>query len=171
MPQASDARATRRRLLGRAALAGTGVALGALTPAAASAAQRQGTPVDEALGRAKAPAWSFTVFVVQDPYQGQIQQPASPPPDTRYVAAEVEIDNASDQPLNFSPAEIRLRDAAGTEYRGGSAVGTEPFLSIRNLNGGERSHGWVWFIVAQGAEIVEMAYYGPPPVFAVKLGG
>jgi hypothetical protein len=169
MPHDRDARANRRRFVGATVLAGTALTRGGPTFAAPPASSRQGTPEQEPIGRVEAPAWALTVFVVQDPYQGQIQQPATQPPGTRYVAAEVKIDNASDQPLNFSPAEIRLRDAVGTEYRGGSAIGTEPFLSIRNLNGGERSHGWVWFTVPQLAEIVELAYYGPPPVFRVAL--
>ena len=169
MPVAPDARASRRRFLGSAALGAVGVGVAARAPVVAAVPVRQGTPAAEAIGQAEAPAWSFTLYVFEDPYQGEIQQPASPPAGTRYVAAEVAVDNASTQPLSFSPADIRLRDAAGTEYRGGSAVGTEPFLSVRNLNGGERSRGWVWFIVPDGAQIVGVAYYGPPPVFAIAL--
>jgi hypothetical protein len=160
-------RTSRRRLLGAVALAGAASAPtggGRAVPALA-----QGTPAEGEIGRAEAPAWTFAVFAVQDPYLGEILQPQTAPTGTRYVSAEVQIDNASDQPLNFNPVEIRLRDAAGTEYRGGSAVGTEAYLSVRNLNGGERSHGWVWFTVPENVEIVEIAYYGPQPVFSVVL--
>ena len=169
MPTAPDARASRRRFLEGAALGAVGMGVAGRTPAVAAVPAGQGTPADEAIGRAEAPAWSFALYVFQDPYEGEIQQPTTPPAGTRYVAAEVAIDNASNQPLSFSPAEIRLRDATGTEFRGGSAVGTEPFLSVRNLNGGERSRGWVWFILPEGSQIVGVAYYGPPPVFAIAL--
>ena len=169
MPRRDHGQASRHGFLGAVALAGTGLALGAAVDRASAAPALQATPDVAEIGRAEASAWSLTLFAYQDPYPGQIQQPATPPAGTRYVAAEVAVDNASDQPLNFSPAEIRLRDAAGTEYRGGTAVGTEPFLSVRNLNGGERSRGWVWFTVPADADLVELVYVGPPPVFRVTL--
>jgi hypothetical protein len=161
-------RTSRRGLLGAAALAGAGLVGAAATDTGAAMA-RQGTPTQTVIGQAEAPAWAFGVYAIQDPYAGQIIQPQTAPAGTRYIAAEVQIDNASDQPLNFNPLEIRLRDAAGTEYRGGSAVGSEAYLSSRNLNGGERSHGWVWFTVPLEVQIVEIAYYGPQPVFKVAL--
>jgi hypothetical protein len=119
--------------------------------------------------RVSAPAWTFGVNQVLDPYPGTIQAPTTPPPGTRYVAAEIEIDNGSDQGLAFTPVELRVRDAAGMEYRGGSAVGTEATVAVRNLNPGERSRGWVWFTVAEDAELVEIAYVGPQPQFRIAL--
>ncbi len=91
------------------------------------------------------------------------------PPGTRYVAAEVGIDNESDQPLNFTPADIRLRDTAGVEYRGGTALGTEPAISPRNMNLSERSRGWVWFTVAAESQFVQLVYAAPQPQLRVDL--
>jgi hypothetical protein len=100
-----------------------------------------------------------------------MQFPQAPPAGTRYLAAEVEIDNASDQPLAFTPAEIRVRDETGLEYRGGSAIGTEPSINVRNLNGGERSRGWVWFTLPANARAVQLVYVGPQPEFRIDLTG
>jgi hypothetical protein len=160
-------RRSRRHLLGAAALAMPILALADATPTSGTAAP--GTPPGGEPRRVSAPAWTFGVLQVQDPYPGTIQVPSSAPAGTRYVAAEVEIDNGSDQPLAFTPAEIRLRDEAGTEYRGGSALGTEPSINPRNLNAGERSRGWVWFTVAANATAVELVYVGPQPQFRVRL--
>ena len=134
----------------------------------ADASARQSTP--EAGGhRIGPPEWFLSLLTMQDPYPGRIQAPAQPPAGTRYVAAELQIDNESDQPLNFTPTDVRLRDVAGVEYRGGTAIGQEPMLNARNLNGGERSRGWVWFTVAESAQLVELVYVAPPPVYRAAL--
>lgn len=164
----------RRHLLwaaGAGIVLASGAWLGAEDEASAAiAAQNQSaTPAANIVGSAKAPDWTFIVHSYHDPYQGQIQVPKQAPPQTRYVAAEIEIDNNADQPLNFNPADVRVRDGNGTEYRGGSALGTEPFVSARNLNGGERSRGWIWFTVTAGVQLVELAYLGPQPEFRIDL--
>lgn len=161
--------------LGGLAAAGGGSWRAGRAAAAASLAQDGATPAaepggDDAIGRATAPAWTVTVAVVQDPYPGQIQAPENPPAGVRFVAAEMVIDNASDQALAFTPADVRLVDATGVEYRGGAAAGTEPFLGVRNLNGGDRSRGWVWFMVPEGAELAEIVYVAPTPLFRIALG-
>jgi Domain of unknown function (DUF4352) len=159
-------RTSRRQLLGAAALAAPIPALPGAVDAGATAPS---TPTTGLPRRVPAPSWTFGVLQVEDPYAGTIQVPQTPPAGTRYVAAEVEVDNDSDQPLAFTPAEIRLRDAAGIEYRGGSALGTEPSINQRNLNGGERSRGWVWFTIAAAATPIELVYVGPQPQFRVSL--
>ena len=115
------------------------------------------------------PDWSFVVHTYQDTYTGQIQAPQEQPPGTRFVAAEVEVINDSDQSLNFTPLDLRLRSDTGVEYRGGSAIGTEPTINPRNLNPGERSRGWVWFIVPVDAIATELVYFGPSPQFRIPL--
>jgi len=125
---------------------------------------------EDAVGHAVSPAWTVTVATLQDPYAGQIQAPENPPAGVRFVATEMVIDNASDQALAFTPADIRLLDATGVEYRGGAAAGTEPFLGVRNLNGGDRSRGWVWFMVPEATEIAELIYVAPTPLFRIALG-
>lgn len=168
------AKLNRRYLLG-AAGAGIVLAGGQWRSAedeasAAIIAAQSATPVAGIMvGSAKAPNWTFIVHSYHDPYQGQIQVPKQAPPQTRYVAAEIEIDNDSAQPLNFNPADVRVRDNNGIEYRGGSALGTEPFVSARNLNSGERSRGWIWFTVTIGAQLVQLAYLGPQPEFDIDL--
>lgn len=167
--QRDGGRTSRRRLLGAAAAVAPMLAL-VESPVRAAPSVR-GTPESESSHVIAAPDWTFSLFELQDPYPGMIQVPQSPPPGTRYVGAEVEVDNSSDQPLAFTPAEIRLRDITGVEYRGGSAIGTEPSINPRNLNAGERSRGWVWFTVGTETDLVTLVYVGPQPQFKIDITG
>lgn len=164
--QPQPRRTNRRQLFSAAALALPVIVLSEV--ATDARATRQESPTDDE-HHVAAPNWTFGLLNVQDPYEGTIQMPQTAPAGTRYVAAEVEIDNASDQPLAFTPAEIRMRDDSGTDYRGGSALGTEPSINQRNLNGGERSRGWVWFTIPTGTRLVEIVYVGPQPQFRLSL--
>ena len=155
---------SRRSLLVGMGLAGVGIVLPA-------AAQQEGTPATLTEGSAEMPAWTFTLHALQDPYAGAMQAPVEAQPGTRYVAAEVELRNDSDQALNFTPIDIRIRDAAGVEYRGGGAIGAEPMINPRNLNPGELSRGWVWFTLPEGASAIELVYVGPQPQFRIPLTG
>jgi len=130
----------------------------------------QATPEAVSADRtADAPNWSFVLHTYQDDYSGDIQAPQERPAGMRFAAAEVEIINDSQQPLAFTPIDIRLRSADGVEYRGGSAIGMEPTVNPRNLNPGERSRGWVWFTVPEGATASEIVYFAPQPQFRITL--
>ena len=98
-----------------------------------------------------------------------MQVPAEAPAGQRVLAIEVEVTNDSDQALAFTPLDVRLRDAGGVEYRGGAAIGTEPTINPRNLNPGERSRGWVWYLVPDATETAEIVYIAPQPQFRVPL--
>ena len=137
----------------------------------ASTAQDQQTPVTGAVvARLTPPAWTFTVHDYQDPYAGEVViEPEEIPPGTRYVAADVEIDNASDQGLGFSASAVRVRDAEGFEYRPVLRLGIEPELGERTLNPGERARGWVWFAVPVDGELTQMVFYGATPEFRLRL--
>lgn len=163
---ANQATVSRRSIVSAATALGAGFLVQG--PNASGAALMQSTPVSTA-ARIAAPAWFVTLHQLLDPYPGVIQAPAQPPAGTRYVAAEVQIDNDSDQALNFTPADLRLRDGTGFEYRGGTAIGEEPMLNARNLNGGERSRGWVWFTVTADARLSELVYTAPAPQFRIGL--
>ncbi len=133
-------------------------------------AHAQGTPAaQDGTQTAPAPNWTFSVFNFQDPYAGEIQVPQDEPAGMRFVGAEVEIVNESGQGLAFTPIDIRLRTRDGIEYRGGSAIGTDPTINPRNLNPGERSRGWVLFTVPDGSEPVELVYLAPQPQFRIAL--
>lgn len=164
MMDSTNARGTRRSLLA-AAIAG------AAAPIPVAARQAEATPAGRGDRRVTAPAWVFELHAVQDPYAGTMQVPEEVPAGSRTIAIEVEITNDSDQPLAFTPIDVRLRDAAGVAYRGGAAIGTEPMINPRNLNPGERSRGWVWYIVPEATELVEVAWVAPPPEFSVSLSG
>jgi hypothetical protein len=144
-------------------------------PAEIAAAQNAGTPAassvsGEMIGRTEAPRWAFAVLTFQDPYAGQVTRPEEPELGTRYVAAEVVIENPSDQPLEFTVSAVRLRDEAGVEYPATSTVvAAEPKLVGQNLPGGERTRGWVWFVVPQSAVITELKLIAPAPQLRVRL--
>lgn len=137
--------------------------------AMAVATAQEATPGWSPYPLAEAPAWTFAAHTIQNPYTGTMQVPAEAPAGSRVVAVEVEVTNDADQALNFTPVDIRLRDDAGQEFRGGAAIGTEPMISPRNLNPGERSRGWVWFIVPEATVPVELVYVAPPPQFRIAL--
>jgi Domain of unknown function (DUF4352) len=127
-------------------------------------------PALELVGQAEMPNWVFRVQVFQDPYAGVLTRPAEPEPGIRYLAAEVVIENQSDQPLDFMTSDVRLRDEQGVEYGANSAViGEEPRLVSQNLPDGERTRGWVWFAVPQGAVIAEVRFLPAPPQLRVRL--
>jgi hypothetical protein len=170
-PEAGEITASRRSLARAAIVAGSALALAGAGPPSprSTTAQEAGTPPVGEIGRVDMPAWSFALTAYQDPYAGVVQQPAEPPPGTRYVAAEVVIDNASTQPLAFSPGDVNVRSVDGVTYRGGSAYGSEPFIGPRNLNGGERSRGWVWFVVAAEAQLAEIVYLPEAPQLRIPV--
>jgi hypothetical protein len=145
-------------------------AAAAATRAPALAARQVATPGWSPYPVAGAPAWTFAVHTVEEPYTGTMQVPAEIANGSRVVAIEVEITNEADQALNFTPVDVRLRDDTGQEYRGGAAIGTEPMISPRNLNPGERSRGWVWFVVPEATIPVEIVYVAPQPQFRIPLG-
>jgi Domain of unknown function (DUF4352) len=176
--------ATRRRLLtviGAAALSSGGLGRGqeqwltglADYPDLAALAQegQSATPTaTELVGQAKMPNWVFTVQVFQDPYAGVLTRPAEPEAGIRYVAAEIVIENRSDQPLEFTASDVRLRDEQGVEYTANTAVlGEEPKLVSQNLPDGERTRGWVWFTVPEGTAITEVRFVPAPPQLRVRL--
>jgi len=136
---------------------------------AALQAAQEATPGTGAEWRVNAPRWAFQLHSVQDPYAGTLQVPQTPPAGTRVVAVEIEVINDSEQPLNFTPVDVRLRDASGMEHRGGAAIGTEPMINPRNMNPGELSRGWVWFLIPEGADATEVVYVAPQPQFRVLL--
>jgi len=128
------------------------------------------TTASELVGQAEMPHWVFTVQVFQDPYAGVLTRPAEPEPGIRYIAAEVVIENQSDQPLDFTASDVRLRDEQGVEYTANAAViGEEPKLVSQNLPDGERTRGWVWFTVPEGAAVTELRFVPAPPQLRVRL--
>lgn len=158
-------------MLVSATLGGTGIAVGARRGFTAGA--QDATPVaGEMVGQAEAPRWTFAVLTFHDPYEGELTRPTERAPGVRYVAAEVVITNPSDQPLEFSVADIRLRDESGVEYPSNAGViGVEPKLTGQNLPGGERTRGTVWFTPDENAAINEVRFSAPSPLLRVPVAG
>jgi hypothetical protein len=118
---------------------------------------------------APAPDWSFVVHGMQDPYAGTVTNPSEPASGSRVVAFDVEVVNASDQPLRFADDAVSVRDDAGFTYRGGSIIGGEPALSGRTLPAGERARGWVWFAVPSEGALIEILLMPVAPELRVGL--
>src|SRR5215203_6313493 len=74
---------------------------------------------------ASAPDWAFVVHGMQDPYAGVLTNPQEPAPGMRYVAFDVEVVNASDQPLSFANDAVHLWDDEGFSYRSGTVRSEE----------------------------------------------
>lgn len=159
---------TRRTFLGTTLIAAAGVSiLGTRSSASGRSAVVQD---DQALvGEMASPSWVFVVHALQDPYAGEVIRPAEPVPGTRYVGAEVEIRNDSQDPLNVSSSNVRLLDNAGFEYVSGSVAGSEPLLPSVNMSPGDRIRGWVWYAVPEAGQLMEIVYIAPSPRLAVVL--
>lgn len=174
---------SRRHLLAVSTLAISGLAVGgalsgrspavatahaAFNAAAAQTASPIASPATN-IGQAEAPKWSFTVTTFADPYTGSVTRPRTPPTGTRYVGAEVIIQNGSDQPLSFSLSDVMLIDKDGVAYPAGNVTGSDPKLVSQDLPGGERTRGWVWFAVPKDDRLAELRFVGPSPVFRIPV--
>jgi hypothetical protein len=160
-------RLTRRSAIAALIVAGT-------APLAASAQQSDDTATpttgeEVTLGEATMPEWRFVVLEVQDPYTGTLTRPDGLAASTRVVALHVILSNESDQPLEFTVTDFRLRDSQGSEYRAGEYLGTEPRIVSQNLPDGERTRGWVWFGIPEDAQVASLVFIAPPPVLQVPL--
>jgi hypothetical protein len=163
-----QSRATRRGFFGTAARIGAGAAV--LGSASAGAAHVAALQADgQIVGEAVPPQWRFVVHSVQDPYTGELHQPDEPEEGVRYIGADIEIRNESQQPLNVSPTVVRSLDIEGRQYPSGEVQGAEVALVHVNLLPGEVSRGWVWFGVPDAAQITGMVYVAPAPRLHVPL--
>jgi hypothetical protein len=116
---------------------------------------------------APAPDWAFVVHGMQDPYAGVLTNPPEPAPGMRYVAFEVEVVNASDQPLSFATNAVHLWDDEGFSYRSGAVTGSEPALPGRTLP--ERARGWVWFAVPEDVTLTDILLVPSAPELRIGL--
>ena len=105
---------------------------------------------------APVPDWRFVVHGVQDPYLGVLTSGPELAEGMRDVAFNVEVVNASDQPLTIANNVISLSDDEGYIYRSGNVAGSEPPLQFLTLLGGQRVRGWVWFRVLEDATLSEL---------------
>lgn len=127
--------------------------------------------VSQEIGRARSPDWTFTILTFTDSYEGQLRESVARTDGTRYVAAYVEVTNASDQLLPVSVGALRLRDRAGIAYAPVTPAGPEwmPVLADTTLSKSDAASGWVWFAVPTNSILVELAFVGPAARLGVPL--
>ena len=118
---------------------------------------------------APAPDWTLVVHGMQDPYVVTVTNQREPDPGMRFVGFDVEVVNASDQPLIFGGDAVSVRDDAGFTFRSGSVAGSEPPLLGRTLTGGERARGWVWFAKPVSATLREIVLVPSAPELRLGL--
>jgi hypothetical protein len=163
---------TRRGAITALVLAGAAPIVASAQESTIPATPGAATPVTsdvEAVGEATMPDWRLVVLDVVDPYGGTLTKPDGIPANTRVIALQVILENASDQPLEFMVTDFRLRDIDGQEYRAGDYLGTEPRVVSQNLPDGERTRGWVWFGIPESAQAASMVFIAPPPILRVPL--
>ena len=163
---------TRRSAVAALILAGAAPLVASAQQSNEPAAQAVATPTTtEAppIGEATMPQWRFVVLEMIDPYGGTLTKPDGLPANTRVIALQVILLNESDQPLEFTVTDFRLRDTDGSEYRAGDYLGTEPRIVSQNLPDGERTRGWVWFGIPEAAQVAALVFVAPPPVLRVPL--
>ncbi len=115
------------------------------------------------------PDWRFSLVELHNPYTGTLSRPDTTPQGTRVLGMQVILSNQSQQPMDFSIGDIRLRDADGIEYRGGEYVGSEPRIVTQNLPVGEQARGWIWFGLPEQAVSTTLVFIAPPPVLRIEL--
>jgi len=156
----------------RSAIVALGAAgLAAVWAPGVFASQDAATPAPDGdtLGEASMPDWRFAAINLRDPYEGTLTKPTGVSAGIRVVAFEVSLANQSDQPLEFSIANIRLRDSDGVEYRAGDYLGTDPRLVSQNLPNGEITRGWIWFGVPEETSLASIVFVAPPPTLRIAL--
>ncbi len=165
---------SRRKVIGGvAALSAAGLAMS--IPGASTRAQSATPPTstetvgENAVGRVRAPTWTFIVYNYQDPYQGDVQTSDVVSSTMRVIAVEVEIANDSPNALPFYTGNIHLRANDGFDYFGSPIYGAEPRLSGRTLSRGDTARGWVWFGVPGGATLDQVILVAPAPELNVPV--
>jgi hypothetical protein len=138
----------------------------AITVVRASTASVQ-TTLNATPVTAAPPAWSVTIYQIQDPYGGLIVAPATTDPTLRYVGIELGIANNGVIPLTVAEANIRVHDAQGFEYNGGSVFGTQPRLRNRTLGVNEIARGWIWIGVPTDAVLTQVSFFPSASEFRV----
>lgn len=151
------------------ALGALGVSAGTTPTHAASMSQATPEGAADAIAEAAMPDWRFSLVEFEREYQGTITRPEDVPEGLTIVACQVILTNLSDQPMECTVRDIRLRDSEGVEYQAGEFSGDEPRIVSQNLPGGERTRGWVWFGIPEAHEPVSIVFIPPRPVLRIAF--
>jgi hypothetical protein len=106
---------------------------------------------------------TITVTDVQDPFE-EYSEFSEPEEGTRFVMAQVEVENTGERPFEFSEYDVYVRDTLGRTY-GSTFISPEegfeednPPLEGSNMGSGDTISGALYFVVFEDAELSDVLY-------------
>ncbi len=106
---------------------------------------------------------TITVTDIQDPFE-EYSEFSEPEEGTRFVMAQIEIENTGERPFEFSEYDVYVRDTLGRTY-GSTFISPEegfeednPPLEGSNMGSGDTISGALYFVVFEDAELSDILY-------------
>jgi hypothetical protein len=106
---------------------------------------------------------TITVTDLQDPFE-EHSEFSEPEEGTRFVMAQLEVENTGERPFEFSEYDVYVRDTLGRTY-GSTYVSPEedfeeenPPLEGSNMGSGDSISGALYFVVFEDAELSDVLY-------------
>jgi hypothetical protein len=100
--------------------------------------------------------WTLTIFTIED-YQSnsEWEKPAS---GNKFVAIDVQYENNSSSPGDYSSYNFSLKDASGHTYQESTNGTKQPSLSSNTLPAKQKARGFVTFEVPSNEKITQINY-------------
>lgn len=106
---------------------------------------------------------TITVTDLQDPFE-EYSEFSEPEEGTRFVMAQIEVENTGERPFEFSEYDVYVRDTLGRTY-GSTYVAPEddfeeenPPLEGANMGSGDSISGAIYFVVFEDADLSDILY-------------
>ena len=106
---------------------------------------------------------TLTVTDIQDPFE-EYSEFSEPEEGTRFVMAQIEVENTGERPFEFSEFDVYVRDTLGRTY-GSTFVSPEegfeeenPPLEGSNMGSGDTISGALYFVVIEDADLSDVLY-------------
>ena len=106
---------------------------------------------------------TITVTDIQDPFE-EYSEFSEPEEGTRFVMAQIEVENTGERPFEFSEFDVYVRDTLGRTY-GSTFISPEegfeeenPPLEGSNMGSGDTISGALYFVVFEDADLSDVLY-------------
>src|SRR5688572_753081 len=106
---------------------------------------------------------TITVTDIQDPFE-EYSEFSEPEEGTRFVMAQLEVENTGERPFEFSEYDVYVRDTLGRTY-GSTFISPEegfeeenPPLEGSNMGSGDTISGALYFVVFEDADLSDILY-------------